>query len=550
MPDNNALHGQDGQEVTEELKAYQISALNLLDIPLQLFRVVAGKMQAEGITIDIPTEPGELIEGYLSGALDDPLIRAAGDCSARSEKLDLEMKLLKKPEQDPDGEWQLQALRKSCERETFENLAMLGYRSIALKFIVSQNIDTISAATTEEEGEALLRAFIEKLTPALVADHSLTTELADELTGEEYWNIDSADLLEATTEEGTMWAQAVAGAVKRREDPGSVPVSLRRIISAFDEVREGIAEDLAQTSIDPEVAQALQAQRIPDEVSFPIDKATRALLFDRTAKTGWEWTPINMGGKNLQAYIAISLEELPQGVAISRDLTAHDNAVFRAICSLRDNGAEIFTADDIYKVMTGNTKATPSPEQREAIHESWIRLTTTIMAFDTGNVGTAYKFERWKETSHVIEGTTGEHIVGNQWGTTITRYYKVSAQPILVRFANHMNQIARYPLHLSNTPVNKTPDNIAIQNALLDRIFAIPHLSRTILYSDIFTKSLDGKMPTGVKKQRLREYIAKMLDYWVNAGLLESWEEIKKGRSAIGVKVKEVPRRKGIANKA
>lgn len=557
MPDNHAPAAQDEQEVTEELKEYQINALNLLDIPFQFFRVVAAKVQAEGITLDIPEQGDQLIEAYLHGVLDDPLVAAAGECSNRAAAAATEVHRLQLEEltgsAGEDGN--LPSLRKMVERERLESLAMLAYRAVALKFIVTQRIDKILDAEDEPQAVALYFDLCQKLTPDLVADHSLTTELAEELTQEKYWEIDSGDLLDAATEEGPLWAQAVAEAKIRREDPGSVPVSLGRIISAFDELRADMATRQPTWEVDPEIARALQESRMPAEAAFPKDKVTKMLM---SAKVHPDPEPFiiesgKIGKKEksttLYAKVEISLEQLPNGVSIPREFSPSDDAVFRAVCSLVDAGTMIFTGDDIYRVMTGNKDAAATPAQLQAIYESWVRLTTTAMKLDTGNMGDAYNFKRWEHVGHVIEGTTDVFTYGNQYGSTQNRYYKVNAHPALMRYADLLSQVERYPVYLGNTPVNKTPEILAIQNALLDRIMAIPRMNNTIRYNDIF-KVLGSKKLTTTQKTRMRGYIAKMLDYWVEAGLLSKWEEVKEGRSYVAVKVTVKSCRKAIAETA
>lgn len=553
MPDNHAPAAQDEQEVTEELKEYQINALNLLDIPFQFFRVVAAKVQAEGITLDLPEQGDQLIDAYLHGALDDPLVAAAGECSNRAAAAATEVHRLQLEEltgaAGEDGN--LPSLRKMVERERLENLAMLAYRAVALKFIVTQRIDKILDAEDEPQAHALYFELCQDLTPDLVADHSLTTELAEELTQEKYWEIDSGDLLDAATEEGPLWAQAVADAKRRREDPGSVPVSLGSLISAFDNLRADMATRQPTWEVDPEIARALQESRMPAEAVFPKDKVTKMLM---SAKVHPDPEPFiiesgKIGKKEksttLYAKVEISLEQLPNGVSIPREFSPSDDAVFRAVCSLVDAGTMIFTGDDIYRVMTGNKDAAATPAQLQAIYESWVRLTTTAMKLDTGNMGDAYNFKRWEHVGHVIEGTTDVFTYGNQYGSTQNRYYKVNAHPALMRYADLLSQVERYPVYLGNTPVNKTPEILAIQNALLDRIMAIPRMNNTIRYNDIF-KVLGNKKLTTTQKTRMRGYIAKMLDYWVEAGLLSKWEEVKEGRSYVAVKVTVKACRKAI----
>lgn len=545
MPDYNALHGQEGQEVIGEMPSYKVSALNLLDIPFQLYRVVEEKMQAEGISPGFPTEPGELTKAYLAGALDDPLLKAAGEFSARSEKITMELELMKKPDSDPDGERELQALRKLCKKERMENLTMLGYRALALKYIVAQNVDQIVETSTEEEGGPLLIAFGKKLTYDLVKDPSLTRELADELTGEQYWDIKSAELLEAATEEGTLWAQAIAGAKRRREDPGSVPVTLERIISAFDDTRKGIEEQReARQEADQRILNILKTAQFPGEAVYTKDQITNTLMLRSSPATKIK------AKQQPRPDVKISLGELPQGVSISRNFTEWDDDVFRAINTLWYDGTQTFTADMIYRAMTGNPAAKASEETQQKIFESWIRFTSTWMELNTAGVGKAYGFMEVKRTSHVIEGGTDLITMTNQHGTTSVRYYTVSKEPDLVWYANQLNQVARFPIQYLNVPINKNEDVIHVRNLLLDRIYSIPRQSNTILFEYLFSY-LDKEQPPLSKTARerkvktLRGHVKTMLDFWsMSDGPISGWEEVKKGRSIIGVKV--YPRKKAI----
>lgn len=537
MPDNHAPAAQDEQEVTEELKEYQINALNLLDIPFQFFRVVAAKVQAEGITLDLPEQGDQLIDAYLHGALDDPIVAAAGECSNRAAAAATEVHRLQLEEltgsAGEDGN--LPSLRKMVERERLENLAMLAYRAVALKFIVTKRIDKILDSEDEPQANALYFELCQKLTPDLVADHSLTTELAEELTQEKYWEIDSGDLLDAATEEGPLWAQAVADAKRRREDPGSVPVSLDRIISAFDGLKKEIEEQHEAQETDKHIRTILAAAQFPGEAVYTKDQITNTLMRRSS--------PADRGVKKQppRPEVKISLGELPQGVSVSREFTEWDDSVFRGINTLLYDGTQTFTADMIYRAMTGNPTAKATEEVQRKIFESWVRFTSTWMELNTAGVGKAYGFMEVKRTSHVIEGGTDLITITNQHGTSSVRYYTVSKEPDLIWYANQLNQVARFPIQYLDIPIHKTEDVIHVRNILLDRIYSIPHQSNTILYEYLF-RYLDKENLSAtqrVKKERkLKGFVKAMLDYWVTTdGPISSWEEVKKGRSIVGVKV-------------
>lgn len=547
MPDNHAPAAQDEQEVTEELKEYQINALNLLDIPFQFFRVVAAKVQAEGITLDIPEQGDQLIDAYLHGALDDPLVAAAGECSNRAAAAATEVHRLQLEEltgsAGEDGN--LPSLRKMVERERLENLAMLAYRAVALKFIVTQRIDKILDAEDEPQANALYFELCQDLTPDLVADHSLTTELAEELTKETYWEIDSGDLLDAATEEGPLWAQAVADAQRRREDPGAVTISLGSLISAFDGLNRDLEAQREEQEADQRIRSILATAQFPEEAVYIKDQITNTLMLRST--------PTDRRMKTRQAprpEVNISLGELPQGVSISREFTEWDDDVFRAINTLWYDGTQTFTADMIYRAMTGNPTAKASEETQRKIFESWVRFTSTWMELNTAGVGKAYGFMEVKRTSHVIEGGTDLITMTNPHGTTSVRYYTVSKEPDLIWYANQLKQVARFPIQYLNVPINKNEDVIHVRNLLLDRIYSIPRQSNTILYDYLFSY-LDKEQPPLSKSLRdrktkaLRGHIRTMLNYWAQpGGPISSWEEVKKGRSFVGVKVH--PRKKAI----
>lgn len=545
MPDNHAPTAQDEQEVYEELKDFQAYALNFLDIPFQMFQVVMEKMQAEGVTLDIPQEPNELIQAFLTDKLNDPLISAAAECSSRANQAAAEMQRLQLEELSgktgEDGN--LPSLRKAVERERFENLSMLAYRAVALRYIVTQHMDKILDTDDTEQGDALVVELGKKLTPDLVQDHSLVKELAEELTQEQYWSIELLDLLDVTTEGGTLWAQAVAGAKKRREDPGSVPVTLDRIISAFDGIREEIQEKTAKEKEDSRILSILASTTFPGEAVYTKDQITNTLMLRST--------PTDRGVRAKQTPrpdVKISLGELPQGVSINRNFTEWDDDVFRAINTLWFDGTQTFTADMVYRTMTGNPTAKALPEVQKRIHESWLRFTSTWMEMNTAGVGKAYGFVEVKRTSHIIEGGTDEITVTNQHGTSTVRYYTISKEPDLIWYANQLNQVARFPIQYLNVPINKTEDVVHVRNLLLDRIYSIPSQSNTILYEYLF-RYLDKQGLSATqrakKEKKLRAFVKTMLDFWMlPGGPLASWEEVKKGRSVTGVKV--CPRKKAI----
>ena len=327
MPDNHAPAAQDGQEVTENLKDYHYHAMNLLDVSFQLFRVVVGKMQAEGIAVAIPKDPQELVKDYVDGLLDEPLMKAAEECSTRSAALSAEVRRLRLEEMQlqetdgiPDADIDFLIAKNFSEGEYLENMAMLAYRAAALKFHITQNISNVFDAPTEAEAKAILVSFAEKLTEDLVYDTSLATELAEALTDEEYWSLEAADLLDATATDGkTLWSKAVQRAKELRTNPALRSVGMRDVVKAYEEIQKEVAEK--QAAVPAEVLPApgsedkqpkKKRQRKKREVQQIAEDTLPMLAIPATASMSWLIKAVNSGGQ-VPAALKNNRKEVIQG---------------------------------------------------------------------------------------------------------------------------------------------------------------------------------------------------------------------------------------------
>lgn len=291
--------------------------------------------------------------------------------------------------------------------------------------------------------------------------------------------------------------------------------------------------------------------RIPSEIVAPIDKVTRSYFenklkpnFEITVKSGKDIIVTTDDGRKekriLAPVVTVSLLEIPAEVKISRDPTTFDNDVFVAICSLHESGVVRFTGNDIYRTMTGNSKAKASDDVLQKIDESWTRLTTTTMRLDSGTMGNAYGFVQYLRDRRIVEGGRDKVIITNQHGKFETTIYTILEKPTLLEYAQYISQVSRFPALEQNTPVRKTVEILSIQNALLEHIHAIPRLSNRILYETLY-ELLDTEDMTeaniNTKKKRVRELIHKMLDYWQKQGVILSWKDIKKGNSFYAIEI-------------
>lgn len=305
----------------------------------------------------------------------------------------------------------------------------------------------------------------------------------------------------------------------------------------------------------------LQEIQQPDEITFPKDLVTRKLFNNElpigqtgrvTGNSKHEITVPDAAGKRIKAPIApivtVSLLDLPPNIQITREMTRDDDSVFRAVCSLWAAGNSKFTGQAIYAAMTGNPDAKATPAMLATIDECWTRQTSTQIELDTGTVGDAYNFKRWKRNRRVIEGGKDTITIGNQFGQTATTVYTMLEEPMLQTYANAINQTTRFPRAVLNTPINKTPDVIALQNFMLDHICAIPRISNHILYETIWkAMHLQGSTPAIEKRrEKMRSHIRKMLAYWKEIKFIARWKEVKQGNALHHIEItkpapKELP---------
>lgn len=322
------------------------------------------------------------------------------------------------------------------------------------------------------------------------------------------------------------------------------------VLQKYRKVDAELQQNEQQPAIIPIVKQ-------PQDIVAPKDKVTRLIFANNIPYgqagriiSGDEIPVKDDSGKKTKVAIApvvaLSLLDLPPNVQISRTLSAIDNIVHGCICSLWAAGNKNFTGQAIYSTMTGKPAADVTADWLTVIDESWTRLRTTQVEIDTGTMGNAYNFKRWQRKRAIIQGGEDIITVGNQYGETVTTIYSVSEEPILYSYATTIDQINRYPRILQNTPVNKNPEILVLQNALLSHINAIPRISNHIRYDTLWSilkieaAPIADEAPEATKKRRaaerkkkavLRGYIHKMLDYWKEKGFITGWTEETKGKT-------------------
>ena len=113
--------------------------------------------------------------------------------------------------------------------------------------------------------------------------------------------------------------------------------------------------------------------------------------------------------------------------------------------------------------------------------------------------------------------------------------YRLNRKSPLFTFAEKLSQVTSWSVRYMAVPCRKTLQNAVIISYLLTKIFLIRnknnhYLNTGILVETIF-EDLNLEVTTRKKKKAILDSIRIMFDYWVEVGLLVSYEFVKMGQA-------------------
>lgn len=231
-----------------------------------------------------------------------------------------------------------------------------------------------------------------------------------------------------------------------------------------------------------------------------------------------------------------------------KGLTYYDRSVYNAICTLYARGGnEYITYQMIYQVMTGNEDAYLNPKQAADIKES-----VTKFMYGGIHIDATEEVKRHSIGGSFIYDTNLLHAERGRYNLngTITECIHIIKPPVLLEYAGSKNQIFPIPIMALATPINNSSDISALKAYLLDRIASMRgtdsqrDIAYTSIYSAVWGKESSSKGTQSgysrVKKIRLRENTAKVLEHWKTekgGALIKGYEEYKRGKTVAGVKI-------------
>lgn len=226
---------------------------------------------------------------------------------------------------------------------------------------------------------------------------------------------------------------------------------------------------------------------------------------------------------NLELHTVITLDWSQNQSLMEAQYTQLDRMVYDIIISFCAKGMRAFTPSMIYRSMAGhNGDITVSDVSKAAIKKSINKLTSYKVDLDyTAQVNKRHsditKFIIKDRLLNVVEA----NVTINGQDTT---GYMLLNTPSLYNYAKNLNQLVSYSSKDLLPPGNATLQRSLIANYLRQHIAILQHnpkYNRKITYTKLY-KEFEAISPRD--KITVREYIATCLDYWVDKGIITSWE--------------------------
>lgn len=254
---------------------------------------------------------------------------------------------------------------------------------------------------------------------------------------------------------------------------------------------------------------------------------------------------LNEGEKVLQMEVRQSAKPITTKVTFSyegvdifakQEFTSFDREVHDAVVSLMLAGNKVIAPSMVYRTMAGKTKSEyVTHEKIEEISRSIDKCMFSKIVIDASEEAKVYEnFESAQFSGNLISAEKMQVIINGQK----VEAYKLLNPPILYRYATSKKQIAKIPMVLLDTPLNKTTEVIILQGYLLRRIEAMrsPRVSNIILYETIY-KALGAENASRQKKSNIRENVRVILQYWIEQNYIQSYVENNKGKMKYSISI-------------
>lgn len=249
-----------------------------------------------------------------------------------------------------------------------------------------------------------------------------------------------------------------------------------------------------------------------DKIEYPLDKPNQKIwnLLETPTDGQIVFNLAPRGSKlQLPAYYSIDFDALGENVKISKRLQPFDKRVYIAISALFNAGNTIMSLTQIHYAMGNTTR--PKTGQLQKINESITKMTGARISFD--NIEEAEKlkgYPSFKYDGSLLPLERGTATINGRLADAAIRIFR---EPPLISFAKGRKQFTTISIKLLQSPANKTNENVAIEDYLIERIAwakSKGDKKTRILLNTLYE---NAGISTPKQKTRAPEKIKRYLDY-------------------------------------
>lgn len=255
---------------------------------------------------------------------------------------------------------------------------------------------------------------------------------------------------------------------------------------------------------------------------------------------------IDVSGRNKTSKIKVEVDFQQTNLTLPANYTPYDREVFNSVCTLLEAGNTFIWAEQVYRTMTGKKNSEfVSSQAVAAVTKSLLKQMMTVVTIDYSEQAKHYP-------AMAAEGVEKAHLFGNMLymkGVTFSVHgqqrtgFQILSTPPVYEYAKRLGQIVSIPLQVLDTKsaIRNTDEIIVIKSYLVRRIEQMKkskgNTSGVILYETIFSEC-QIEMNSQVKRNRTRENIRKLLDFWKNEeSFIKDYKELLKGRTYYGISI-------------
>ena len=249
--------------------------------------------------------------------------------------------------------------------------------------------------------------------------------------------------------------------------------------------------------------------------------------------------------RTVETVVALEYIGNDEDVTLARPVSEFDLQVLNGYIAQVAAGRSMFTATDVFEAVTGGGK--PTEKQKREYTESLDRMrfnkltvdmTAEAEAHNLVDPETGRPWKSWKVETMLVPA---DKVTMTSPNGRIVEGYVNRGEPVVYTHARMTKQIVSYPLRYLDTKDagSNTQQNIIIRGYLLKRILQArdnPRMRPTIKYATIYDKAGIDKGSKQARK-RANDYIERLLNVWVNMGLISGYAIEKERRQISKVTV-------------